>query len=209
MRSWSALATLLTVFVCVIVPVGGLDRHEAYLKQLRKTLGISHAGANISVTAAGVRTARKMQPGHLVLQIPPKFVITVQDALGSEGGAWINKCALKLPRTLPRHFVLAVFILYERHAGRRDGLWRLWLESLPPLHNMTVFWSIEEIMQLEEERAIKRTQSRQRALQGEYEAMLKVLLEEGFDDDLPAEVHLGLEDYLWAVSVVVELLQSA
>ena len=181
-----------------------MSAHGRYLAALRRTLHLSTPGANLSVEVGGALVARSggLTARKLLLQVPPRHVVTVQEALGAAGSV-INRCALKLPKTLPRHFVLGVFVLYERHAGRKDGLWRLWLESLPPLDNATFFWSDEQLQQLEEERAIKRSRELRRVLHDEYRTMVRVLLDEGLDDDMPDGVEIGVGEYMWAVGVVM------
>lgn len=173
---------------------------------MRKKLGISLPRHNFSVASGTPTVLHAMLPNQLVLVLPPSHVVTVQKALGSGGGAWINKCALKLPRTLPRRFVLAMYVLHERYLGPSRGLMRLWLESLPPLENATVFWTDAELEALEEERAIKRSRSRREELHSEYDSMVRILLDDGCSsmaEDLEdIGVQLERHDYVWATTVV-------
>ncbi len=178
-----------------------------YLSALRRTLHISMPGHNISVASGMPTVLSPMRRNELVLVVPPSHVITVQKALGSGGGVWLNKCALKLPRTLPRHFVLAMYVLHERYLGRANSLLRLWLESLPALDNATVFWTDAELEELEEERAIKLSRSWRTQLRSEYEMMVRVLLDDGcaqMADDLEDAglPRLEMKHYLWAATVV-------
>lgn len=178
-----------------------------YLSALRRKLGISMPGHNISLTTGVPTVLTPMQRNALVLVVPPSHVITVSKALGSGGGTWINSCALKLPRTLPRHFVLAMYVLHERYLGRADSLMRLWLENLPAIDTATVFWTDSELNELEEERAIRLGRSRRASLSSEYETMVRVLLDDGCSpmaDDLEDAglKRFELDHYLWAATIV-------
>ncbi|KAL3913275.1 MAG: hypothetical protein SGPRY_008039 [Prymnesium sp.] len=81
-------------------------------------------------------------------------------------------------------------------------LWHAWINTLPPLDNCTYFWSQSELEELEQERAIKMTLSRRKQIHKEYESLVKVLLDGGLEDALPAGVEVTLSDYAWAVHVV-------
>lgn len=87
-----------------------------YLQLLRQELHLSLPAANISVDREGVYARDEMQARALVMSLPAKYVMTVQKALGSGVGSYINKRSRHLPRTIPRHFVLAMWVLYEKHA---------------------------------------------------------------------------------------------
>lgn len=111
---------------------------EKYVAALRRELHISLPEGNVTASQAGRMLAtQKFEPRTMLFNVPPKYVITVQKALG---GSSINKCSEHLPRTLPRQFVLASWVLAKLHMGRKDDLWRLWLESLPPI-DPTPLWS--------------------------------------------------------------------
>ena len=132
-------------------------QHAAYRRALLRELGIP--GLNLTHGEGNLlHAAEPFDPGALLLVIPPKYVLTVQEALGSGAGSLINKNARKLRRTLPRHFVLAMWVLYTKHVSkRRDDLWYLWLASLPRFDTCPVFWGEDELRMLEEERALKRS----------------------------------------------------
>ena len=221
----------------LITGVAGGDppaRNEArlYASALRRGLGIAPSkGGNLSIVPSTheLRARERFPPRQLVMSLAPSHVLTVQEALGRSG--LINRCSRNLPRTLPRHFVLAVWVLLERYSGRSSGVWRLWLSSLPA-PDATIFWSDEELAVLEDENAIRQTRIRRQKLQQEYETMLRPLIDEcGMEDELeldelvapavasggrsgdgrsggdhldggPAEAGLGQADYFWAASVV-------
>ena len=177
---------------------------DRYLAALRRELGISRAGGNLSASEMGLLRATGADaagPRQLLFVVPPKYVLTVQEALGAVG--YINRCAHQLPKTLPRHFVLAAWVLHERFLGRRDSLWRLWLETLPALEPTTL-WEADELALLEDERAVQRTAALRRQHMAEYDSMVRVLLDEcGLEDDLPPGARRpGLAEYIWALAVV-------
>lgn len=157
----------------------------AYLLALRSETGLGLKGGNLTVGRDRAHVNKAMVPSRLALVLPPRWVLTVSDALA--GVPYINKAADRLPRTIPRHFVLSMWVLHTRYisTSSRDRLWRLWLEGLPPLDNATLFWSEDEVAALEEERAVQRSTSRRRQLQGEYDDMVNAVLENGMRDDLP------------------------
>ena len=161
-------------------PAGGL---ADYRKALQRELGIP--GVNLTYAEGGLLQATQgFKPGELVLVIPPKYVLTVQEALGSGAGSLINRNSRQLRRTLPRHFVMAMWVLYTKHVQKRKtDLWYLWLASLPRFDTCPVFWGETELRMLEEERALKRSRARQRSLSDEYESMVRVLLDAGMEED--------------------------
>ena len=188
--------------------------HDDYHKALRIELGIpdlwrepgqerADIDANLTYGEAGLLQATQgFKPGELVLVIPPKYVLTVQEALGSGAGSLINRNSRQLRRTLPRHFVMAMWVLYTKHVQKRKtDLWYLWLASLPRFDTCSVFWGETELRMLEEERALKRSRARQRSLAEEYEGMVRVLLDAGLEEEAGEGV-ITLEEYYWAVTVV-------
>ena len=180
-------------------------QHKKYLTALRRELLLSPLSedANHSAATPGILTAKqRVGTQSLLLVVPPRHVYTVSEALGIVG--YINKNSRSLPRTLPRHFVLAAFVLHQRYVAPRGSLVRLWLESLPPL-DATCLWSDDELRLLDDRHATLRATSRREQLQEEYDSMMHVLLEEGGmrDDvtDVRGEVDWR-EAYAWAVGVV-------
>ena len=152
----------------------------------------------MTLQASGLYAAQKLKPSEIVLVLPPKYVLTVQEALGSGAGRYINKHARKLPRTLPNHFVLAMWVLYHKYMVRapetkpspalssiprrvqvsshKRGLWSLWLDALPPLDAAPVFWDDDQLHMLEEERAITRSRARRVKLEAEFESMVQATM---------------------------------
>ena len=66
---------------------------ESYRRSLQRELGLGLPGANLSLRSAGGGTWRAdedLEPGSLAMVIPPKYVLTVQEALGSGAGKYIN-----------------------------------------------------------------------------------------------------------------------
>ena len=145
-----------------------MHAHRKYLSALRRELDLSPTvDGNHSAATPGVLTATAaVSPRSLLLVLPPQHVHTVQDALGVV--SYINKCSKSLPRTLPRHFVLAAFVLYQRYVAPPKGLLPLWLESLPPL-DATCLWSDAELKLLDDERAVRLSRRRRKQLRREYD----------------------------------------
>ena len=156
-------------------------KFDLYYAQLQKELGIALPGANLSVSVHGPRVEKEMSPRALVMSFPPKYTFTVQEALGSGVGSYINKQARGLPRTLPRHFIMAMWLLWEKYmtGPRFRNLWHYWIDTLPPLDNCTCFWDSSELDELEEERVIKRSHSRRELMQKEYDTMVEVRVHVG------------------------------
>jgi hypothetical protein len=173
-RRRSACAALLLAASVAAKPKA--DARTVYLSALRRTLQLSPVGGNHSAEPGLLRAAAPIQPQALALVVPPRHVYTVQKCLGIVG--YINKCSRSLPRTLPRRFVLAAFVLHERFVAPRGGLMRLWLESLPPLDS-SCLWSDAELELLDDTRAVHRSRSCRDELRDEYDRMMSVLLDEG------------------------------
>ena len=176
--------------------------YTAYRKALLRELGVP--GVNLTHGDDGLlRATTRFEPGALAFVVPPKYVLTVQEALGSGAGSMINKHARSLRKTLPRHFVLAMWVLYTKHVQkRRNDLWGLWLASLPSFDTTPLFWDEAELPMLEEERVLKRSRSRREMLEDEYEGMVRVLLEEAGLEDDAGEGVISLREYMWAVTAV-------
>lgn len=183
----------------LVASVGAAD--TAYRKALLRELGVP--GVNLTHGDDGLlRAATRFEPGALAFVVPPKYVLTVQEALGSGAGSLINKHARSLRKTLPRHFVLAMWVLYTKHVKRRNDLWGLWLASLPSFDTTPLFWDEAELPMLEEERVLKRSRARREMLEDEYESMVRVLLEEAGLEDDAGEGVISLREYMWAVTAV-------
>lgn len=185
------------------VAVAAKSPFASYVEALRRDIGLSQLNANHSATREpGTMTAMtRMEPHSLLLVVPPKYVITTQEALASV--RYINTCTKKLPRTLPRHFVLAAWVLQELTMGRLNGVWRSWFESLLPMLDPTSLWSDSELDALQDERVIRRARALRNQRQLEYDSLVRVLLEEcGMGDDLPSARMLNSTDYFLAAAVV-------
>ena len=107
-------ASLLFVTHVTCAIAGTAAPLDKYVAALRKELHISLPNANHTALERGLLRAAGSIPSNprsLLLVVPPKYVLTVQKALGSV--TYINKCALQLPKTLPRHFVLAAWVLQD------------------------------------------------------------------------------------------------
>ena len=175
-----------TAFLLLVAAAAGIDAPSPYVAELRKS-GWSLADGNFSAASPGALHAEQhLAPNELLFTVHPRWVQTVRKALGRV--TYINKCSDKLPRTLPRSFVLASWVLVERHMGKPHGLWRLWLESLPAL-DAAILWSDAELAALEDARAVRHIRARREQLQTEYDTMMHVLLSGcGMEDDLPGDV---------------------
>ena len=200
MRNRFVLRCLLAVLLFDPVVAASFDE---YVAALRREMRLSTPEGNHTALPSGLVRAsgpEGIQARSLLFAIAPRYVLTVQEALGSM--KYINDCALKLPKTLPRHFVLAAWVLKERYLGHPDSLWRLWLETLPPLEPATL-WGSDELKALEDGRVLKATAVLREQHQHEFDSMVRVVLEDcGLGDDLPDMETIGLSDYIWALAVV-------
>ena len=142
---------------------------EKYVERLRRELRLSLPEGNVTASQAGQLLAtQKFEPRIMMFIVPPRYVTTVSTALGH-----VNKCSQHLPRTLPREFVLASWVLTKKHMGRKDDLWRLWLESLPPI-DPTPFWSDAELALLEDDALVRQSIDRRNEIDNEYDKMMRV-----------------------------------
>mmetsp|Transcript_44746 Transcript_44746/g.93316 ORF Transcript_44746/g.93316 Transcript_44746/m.93316 type:complete len:468 (+) Transcript_44746:62-1465(+) len=173
-----------------------------YRNALRDELHLTLPGANLTLTEVGWHATKRLPAHSLAFVVPPKYVLTVSEALGSGAGHYINANARSLPRTLPRHFVLAMWILQQKHVASVRSLWTRWIAALPPLDRSTLFWSEEELALLDEPRLIASTSARRKALALEYESMVKVLLHEGGMEEDAGDGAITLDEYMWAVCAV-------
>eukprot|EP00965_Chrysotila_dentata_P203059 6181492-Pleurochrysis_carterae.AAC.1 len=173
-----------------------------YRNALRDELHLTLPGANLTLTEVGWHATKRLPAHSLAFVVPPKYVLTVSEALGSGAGHYINANARSLPRTLPRHFVLAMWILQQKHVASVRSLWTRWIAALPPLDRSTLFWSEEELALLDEPRLIASTRARRKALALEYESMVKVLLHEGGMEEDAGDGAITLDEYMWAVCAV-------
>jgi len=177
------------------------DALVAYRRSLAHNLGVGDAAGNLTIEADRLLACEALPPESLLLALAPKYVVTVQEALGSGSGRYLNKQALSLPRTLPRHFVLAMWVLHQKHVASVRSVWKDWLRAMRWVESATIFWSDDELEELEEERLIAKTRARRDLLRREYETMVEVLLEGDLGDDVPDGAITEYE-YMWAVTVV-------
>ena len=75
---------------------------KAYLRSLGRELQIARPEANLSMGKHELHASTTLPPNSLVFSIPPKYVLTVQEALGSAVGKYLKSTSRSLPKTLPR-----------------------------------------------------------------------------------------------------------
>lgn len=147
-------------------------------------------------TGRGLITCKTLNGGDLVISVPEEMLITTKTAEQSEIGKQLLKLHVKLNPLL----VLCVFILHEKHRGKKS-FWSPYISTLPRSFNTPAYFSEEELNTLPSslhEECIKQIKT----LSDSYEE-LKGLLE-NYSSVLDKEFLdlLTFDEFRWAWFVV-------
>ncbi|ONI30879.1 hypothetical protein PRUPE_1G278900 [Prunus persica] len=137
----------------------------------------------------GLVAHRNIGKNEVVLEVPKRLWINPDAVSGSEIG---NVCSGLKPWVS-----VALFLLREKY--RDDSKWRLYLDILPESTNSTVFWSEEELDELQGTQLLSTTMGVKEYVQSEF---LKVEEEIILPNKQLFPSPITLDDFFWAFGIL-------
>ncbi|OVA12221.1 SET domain [Macleaya cordata] len=136
----------------------------------------------------GLIAQRDMSRNEVVLEVPKKFWINPDTVASSEIG--------KLCGGLKPWVSVALFLLREK--SNKDSLWRSYLEILPEQTNSTIYWSEEELSELQGTQLLNTTLGVKEYVQSEF---LKIK-EEIILPNKHLFPSITMDDFIWAFGIL-------
>ncbi|XP_057948040.1 ribulose-1,5 bisphosphate carboxylase/oxygenase large subunit N-methyltransferase, chloroplastic [Malania oleifera] len=137
----------------------------------------------------GLVARRDIARNEVVLEVPKKFWINPDAVAASEIG---SVCTGLKPWVS-----VALFLIRER--SRVDSPWRSYLDILPDFTNSTIFWSEEELSELQGTQLLNTTLGAKEYVQSEF---LKVEEEVILPHRQLFPSPITLDDFLWAFGIL-------
>ncbi|KAL9424213.1 hypothetical protein AB3S75_036153 [Citrus x aurantiifolia] len=137
----------------------------------------------------GLVAQRDIAKNEVVLEVPMKFWINPDTVAASEIGS--------LCSGLKPWISVALFLIREKK--KEDSPWRVYLDILPEWTDSTVFWSEEELVELQGTQLLSTTLGVKEHVQNEY---LKVEEEIILPNKQLFPLPITLDDFLWAFGIL-------
>ncbi|CAN1794259.1 [Fructose-bisphosphate aldolase]-lysine N-methyltransferase, chloroplastic [Linum perenne] len=138
----------------------------------------------------GLVAKRDIGRNEVVLEVPKKFWINPKSVEGSEIG--------RICGGLKPWISVALFLIREKLKG--DGSdWKAYLDVLPESTDSTLFWSEEELAELQGTQLLNTTQGVKQYLQKEFQRVEQDILKP-HKQMFPSNV--TLEDFTWAFGIL-------
>ncbi|KAF3431503.1 hypothetical protein FNV43_RR26234 [Rhamnella rubrinervis] len=137
----------------------------------------------------GLIAQRDIARNEVVLEVPKRLWINPDAVAASEIG---NLCSGLKP-----WITVALFLIREKF--RNDSAWRLYLDILPEYTNSTIFWSEEELSELQGTQLLSTTDGVKEYVQSEF---LKVEAEIILPNKQLFPSPITLEDFFWAFGIL-------
>lgn len=137
----------------------------------------------------GVHARAHILPNTVCMAIPRRCLITVEMGQATPIGQAILHSDLDLDA--PKHIFLMIYILWDRKINGSASFFHPYYEILPrTLHNMPIFWTREELADLEGSYLLHQIADRNQAIADDYHAICAVA---------PALQQIcTLEEFKWA-----------
>ena len=139
------------------------------------------------VEMRGVHAKSDVESSEVCVSVPRKCLITVEMGKATDIGKMVAKHDLDLDA--PKHVYLMIFLLVDRTDP--DSFFRPYYDVLPKaLDNMPIFWSKEDLANLNGSYLLRQIADRQEAIESDYKLILSVC---------PALAkYASLQDFMWA-----------
>ncbi|KAF8390164.1 hypothetical protein HHK36_024686 [Tetracentron sinense] len=149
----------------------------------------SPAKPGIVPEGLGLIAQRDISRNEVVLEVPKRFWINPDAVAASEIG--------KVCSGLKPWVAVALFIIRER--SREDSPWRLYLDILPETTNSTIYWSEEELSELQGSQLLSSTLSVKEYVGSEF---LKTEEEVIVPHRQLFPFSITLNDFMWAFGIL-------
>ncbi|XP_022881836.1 ribulose-1,5 bisphosphate carboxylase/oxygenase large subunit N-methyltransferase, chloroplastic [Olea europaea var. sylvestris] len=137
----------------------------------------------------GLVATRDVAKNEVILEVPKKYWINPNTVLESEIG---NVCSALKP-----WISVALFFLRERF--REDSKWKNYIDILPEYTNSTIFWSEEELSEIQGTQLLSTTLGVKEYVQNEF---LKVEEEIIIPNKQLFPIPITLDDFFWAFGIL-------
>lgn len=136
----------------------------------------------------GVHARTHIPPNTCCVQIPRRCLITVEMGQATPIGHAILDSELDLDA--PKHIFLMIYLLWDRKVNGSNSFFHPYYEILPQtLHNMPIFWSPDELCNLEGSYLLTQIAERNEAIAEDYHAICQIA---------PLAQISTLEEFKWA-----------
>jgi len=137
----------------------------------------------------GVHSKTHIAPNTTCMMIPRKCLITVEMGQQTPIGHKILHSDLDLDA--PKHIFLMIYLLWDRKVLGEESFFHPYYEILPrTLKNMPIFWTREELAELEGSYLLAQIADRNEAILEDYESILSVAPE--------FKAIASLQEFKWA-----------
>jgi histone-lysine N-methyltransferase SETD3 len=121
----------------------------------------------------GVHTKSHAPPNTLLMSIPRRCLITVEMGQATPIGQAILHADLDLDA--PKHIFLMIYLLWDRKVNGSTSFFYPYYEILPQtLHNMPIFWTRQELAELDGSYLQHQIADRNQAITEDYNAICQV-----------------------------------
>ena len=195
---WSALAlaTTLALFAVMFAACRAAAATDTYLSWL-KGRNITVAASIAAIGPSGACFALDdIASGDKLLQVPPESVVTTSLVMNSN----VNRTLVALNMRLPPQIILALFLIEAKFND--SSPFAAYARQLPTEFSTTVFFSDEELLELQGSALLVSTLQRKAMIELDYNTLLTALKEVPAEDNVFPENALTLESFTWALSVV-------
>lgn len=121
----------------------------------------------------GVHAIAPIAPNTVIMSIPRRCLITVEMGQATPIGQAILHADLDLDA--PKHIFLMIYLLWDRKVNGPKSFFYPYYEILPKtLRNMPIFWSQEELAELDGSYLQHQIADRNQAIEEDYNAICKI-----------------------------------
>lgn len=136
----------------------------------------------------GVHARQHIPPNTVCMSIPRSCLITVEMGQATPIGQAIYSSDLDLDA--PKHIYLMIYILWDRKVNGKNSFFAPYYDILPrTLHNMPIFWTRDELANLEGSYLLHQIADRNQAITEDYQTICSIA---------PLDKICTLEEFKWA-----------
>lgn len=136
----------------------------------------------------GVHAVQHVAPNTVCMSVPRRCLITVEMGQATPIGQAILKSDLDLDA--PKHIYLMIYLLWDRKVNGANSFFHPYYEILPrTLRNMPIFWSQEELAQLQGSYLLYQIADRNQAITEDYHSICQIA---------PLQNICTLQEFKWA-----------
>mmetsp|Transcript_33591 Transcript_33591/g.73311 ORF Transcript_33591/g.73311 Transcript_33591/m.73311 type:complete len:494 (-) Transcript_33591:326-1807(-) len=178
--------------VATTAPTQNLDEFWQWMKQNKV---VDEAKVAVQPKAfeegAGLVSNREVKKNEVLLAVPEKFLMNYKAAIASKIGNYLEGLKPWLAVTL--------FLLHERSLGAASD-WAPYISVLPSSLDLPMYWSEDELKELEGTQVLESTLGYLGYAQSEYEGLQEYVFKPN-PDVFPEDIY-NAESFLWAFGIL-------